>query len=224
MTIEIKNVSKVFQERSLPVQALSEISLSVAQGSFVALSGPSGSGKSTLLNLIGCLDRPTQGRILLDGEDVTELAQARLTRYRLRKIGFVFQDFNLIPTFTARENIEYVLWLQGIPAAERKKKVEEVARRFGIENLLERKPYQLSRGQQQRAAVARAIVPKPRIILGDELTANLDHTTGTLLMDFLKELNRDEGMTMLYASHDPLMIERADRIIKMQDGKILYAG
>ncbi|MBI4115676.1 MAG: ABC transporter ATP-binding protein [Candidatus Omnitrophica bacterium] len=219
--VKTVNLGKVFQEKSVPVTALSSVSIEIEKGEFVAISGPSGSGKTTLLNLIGCLDRPTQGQIYLDGEEVGKLHQKALTPFRLRKIGFIFQDYNLIPTLTAGENIEYVLWLQGMGASERRKRIHEVAERFGITSLIHRRPWQLSRGQQQRAAVARAIVHKPRIVLGDELTANLDQKTGIGLMEFLKELNEKEKITFLYATHDPTMMKYADRIIKIQDGRIL---
>ncbi len=219
--VEVKKLSKVFTGNSLPVQALQEVSVSIAAGSFVAFCGPSGSGKTTLLNLIGCLDRPSSGEVFLDGEEVSRYDQKKLSRLRLSKIGFIFQDFNLIPTLSALENIEYVLWLQGVGAQERRSRALEVCSRFAIEKLVDRRPAQLSRGQQQRVAVARAIVHKPRIVLGDELTANLDHKTGATLMDFLKELNKKEGMTFVYASHDPVMIERAERVIRMQDGAIV---
>lgn len=224
MIARADNVSKIFQEDSLPVTALSEISLEIEEGSIVALCGPSGSGKTTLLNIFGALDRPTQGKVYLDGEEMTGLNQDRLTELRLRKIGFIFQDFNLIPTLTASENIEYVLWLQGVSASERKKRTLHISERFGIAALLKRRPFQLSRGQQQRVAVARAIVHRPRIVLGDELTANLDHKTGTELMDFLKELNQKERITFIYASHDPIMVERASRVIRLEDGRVINAA
>ena len=219
--VRVENVSKIFQEGSLPVTALSSVSVEIEEGAFVALSGPSGSGKTTLLNLIGCLDRPTSGRVFLDGEETSHFSQGRLAQLRLRKIGFIFQDYNLIPTLTARENIEYSLWLQGVPSGERKKRTLEICERFGIAQLIQRRPAKLSRGQQQRAAVARAIVHKPRIVLGDELTANLDHKTGSELMAFLKELNAREGITFLYATHDPAMMREANRIITLQDGRIV---
>lgn len=220
--VQVHNVSKVFQESATQqVHALAGVSLEIAQGSFAALSGPSGSGKTTLLNLMGCLDKPTSGRILLDGEEVSALAPARLSQIRLRKIGFIFQDYNLIPTFTALENIEYILWLQGVAAAERRKRALDICKRFGIEKLIERRPSQMSRGQQQRMAVARAIVHRPKIVLGDELTANLDHKTGRELLEFLKSLNEHEGITFVYATHDPVMIEYANAVIKMQDGQLL---
>ena len=220
--VRVRSVTRVFQgSSSLPVKALSDVSLDLEEGSFTALCGPSGSGKTTLLNLIGCLDRPTEGSVLLDGEEVSRFSQKKLSALRLRKIGFIFQDFNLIPTLTAIENVEYVLWLQKVRAAERRKRALEVCEKFGIGELIHRRPSQISRGQQQRVAVARAIVHKPRIVLGDEFTASLDHKTGNGLMDFLKEINQKEGTSFLYATHDPVMMERAGRIIKMQDGRLL---
>ena len=220
MIVQTKKVSKIFQEDAAPITALAEISVDIKKGSFMALCGPSGSGKTTLLNLIGCLDRPTSGEIWLDGAEISKLPQARLAKFRLNKIGFIFQDFNLIPTLNVSENIEYVLWLQGVPAAERRRRSAEMAERFGIGGLLARRPSQISRGQQQRVAVARALVHKPLIVLGDEFTANLDHKTGTALMDFLKDLNHKEKMTFVYATHDPIMMERAERIVRMQDGRV----
>ena len=219
--VETRNITKTFKEDSQAVSALSSVSIQVEEGAFVALSGPSGSGKTTLLNLIGCLDRPTEGTIYLDGREINQLPQRKLAELRLKKIGFIFQDYNLIPAFTAIENIEYVLWLQGISAAERRKRALEICERFHIQKLIDRRTYQMSRGQQQRVAVARAIVHKPRIVLGDELTANLDHKTGTELMEFLKELNQRENITFLYATHDPIMIRQANRVIALQDGRIV---
>ncbi len=224
MLVCVEKVTKIFQEGSLPVPALSEVSLEIREGDFTALSGPSGSGKTTLLNLIGCLARPTLGKVMVDGEPISSLSQRQLTHVRLYKLGFIFQDYNLIPTLSAAENVEYVLWLQGVAASKRRKMSAEILERFGIGNLLHRRPAQLSRGQQQRVAVARAIVHKPRLVLGDELTANLDHKTGAELMDFLKELNQKEKITFLYATHDPVMMQRAGRIIRMEDGRIINAG
>jgi len=218
--IKTERATKIFKEDSEPVFALSSVSIQIEAGEFTALSGPSGSGKTTLLNLIGCLDRPSEGKIYFDGNEVSKLSQHQLTEFRLRKIGFIFQDYNLIPAFTAIENIEYVLWLQGTGAAERRKKAVEVCDRFGIKKLINRRPFEMSRGQQQRVAVARAIVHKPKIVLGDELTANLDHKTGTELMEFLKELNREENITFLYATHDPAVLKQANRIITLEDGKL----
>jgi putative ABC transport system ATP-binding protein len=219
--IQVENISKTFEENSLLVNALKSVSLKIDSGAFVALSGPSGSGKTTLLNLMGCLDRPSSGKIILDGEDISMFTQQKLSFLRLKKIGFIFQDYNLIPTLTAEENIEYVLWLQEINIEERKKRVKEIAQRFGIADLIYRKPSKLSRGQQQRVAVARALVHKPLIVLGDELTANLDHETGIALMDFLKELNVKEQMTFVYATHDAAIVDKASAVIKMQDGCVI---
>ena len=220
--VQVKQVSKVFQgDSATPIKAVSEVSFVMEEGAFIALAGPSGSGKTTILNLIGCLDCPTSGEIYLDGEKTNQLNQIELARLRLRKIGFIFQDFNLIPTLTAVENVEFVLWLQGIDTAQRRKMATEICERFGIGELIHRRPAQMSRGQQQRVAIARAIVHRPRIVLGDEFTANLDHKTGADLVDFLKELNRKDRITFLYATHDPVMMKRADKIIKMQDGCLL---
>ncbi|OGW85422.1 MAG: hypothetical protein A3C35_03355 [Omnitrophica bacterium RIFCSPHIGHO2_02_FULL_46_11] len=218
--VQAEHITKIFKEDSQSIPALSSVSIKIEEGSFVALSGPSGSGKTTLLNLIGCLDRPSQGTIHFDGEEITRLPQQKLAQLRRRKIGFIFQDYNLIPAFTAAENIEYVLWLQGISSADRRKRALEICERFGIQALIHRRPYEMSRGQQQRVAVARAIVHKPKIVLGDELTANLDHKTGTELMGFLKELNEKDRITFLYATHDPVMMKQANRIVTLQDGKI----
>jgi putative ABC transport system ATP-binding protein len=220
--IRVENLTKEFKESTdLHVKALSNVSLEIAAGAFTALSGPSGSGKTTLLNLIGCLDKPSSGKIFLDGNEVSAMPQNRLSEIRLSKIGFIFQDYNLIPTFSAVENIEYVLWLQGKSGPERRKKAEEIGKRFGIGHLLTRRPSQMSRGQQQRVAVARAIVHNPKIVLGDELTANLDHKTGCELLEFLKGLNEREGITFIYATHDPVMIQYANAVIKMQDGQLV---
>lgn len=219
--VKVESVVKTFQEDAVPVCALNGVSVEIPEACFMALSGPSGSGKTTLLNLIGCLDKPTSGRIYLDGQEISGLSQKQLTQYRLRSIGFIFQDYNLIPTLTAVENVEYVLWLQGISAAERRKRALDVCNRFHVAHLADRRPWQLSRGQQQRIAVARAVVHRPKIVLGDELTANLDHKTGKELMAFLKELNQKEQMTFVYATHDPVMLDFADQVVRMEDGRLL---
>ncbi|MBI1977223.1 MAG: ABC transporter ATP-binding protein [Candidatus Omnitrophica bacterium] len=219
--VEVKNLTKTFTEDSEPIHALSSVSLAIDEGEFTAVTGPSGSGKTTLLNLIGCLDQPTEGRVSLEGEEISKCSPQKLSALRLRKIGFIFQDYNLIPAFTAIENVEYVLWLQGISAEERRKRAVEICERFNIGKLIHRRPYQMSRGQQQRVAVARAIVHKPKIVLGDELTANLDHKTGAELMEFLKELNQKEKITFLYATHDPEMMKQAKRMISLKDGRLI---
>lgn len=222
--VRIENLTKLFKENDSNVNALSNISLEIQEGAFTALSGPSGSGKTTLLNAIGCLDRPSSGKIFIDSDEVSACSQDKLSKIRRDKIGFIFQDYNLIPTFSAAENVEYVLWLQGVGAAERRRRSEDICKRFSIGHLMSRRPSQLSRGQQQRVAVARAIVHNPRIVLGDELTANLDHKTGRELMEFLKGLNQKEGITFVYATHDPIMIEYANAVIRMQDGQLLESS
>ena len=224
LLVQIESVSKIFKEGSQTIDALSSVSVSIEEGEFAALSGPSGSGKTTLLNLIGCLDKPSEGKIYLDGREISGLNQSELSQLRLKKIGFIFQDYNLIPAFTAVENVEYVLWLQNVSAVERRKRALEICERFSIGHLIDRRPFQMSRGQQQRVAVARAIVHKPRIVLGDELTANLDHKMAAELMHFLKELNQKENITFLYATHDPAILKQANRVIKLQDGKLIEEG
>ena len=219
--IRVIDVSKTFRAGSGEVVALAGASLDVTSGEFVALMGPSGSGKTTLLNLIGCLDRPSSGEILFRDKKVSALSQTQLSDERLRHIGFIFQDYNLIPTLSILENVEYVLWLQGVGAAERRRRATAELIRVGLEKQIQRRPNALSRGQQQRVAVARAIVHRPSVVLGDELTANLDHKTGEELMDFLKELNQKEKITFLYATHDPVMIRRAGRTVQLLDGKII---
>lgn len=222
--IKVEHVTKLFREGEGKIPALNDVSLDIEEGEFTALCGPSGSGKTTLLNLIGCLDKPSSGKIYFEGADITQLSQQQLTAYRLKKIGFIFQDFNLIPTLTVIENVEYVLWLLGQNASERRKKALAILKQFEISHLLDRRPSKLSRGQQQRVAVARAVVHQPRIVLGDELTANLDQKTGQMLMDFLKQLNQNERITFVYATHDPVMMHRAERIIRIKDGKIVESS
>lgn len=217
--VNIQNISKTYMENKIAYNALSGITLEIPNGGFIALSGPSGSGKTTLLNLIGCLDRPSSGSIFFGTDEVSRLPQKDLTNVRLKKIGFVFQDYNLIPTFSALENVEYILWLQGVEEGERRRRSLEALQRFGMEKLSHRRPAQLSRGQQQRVAVSRAIVHKPQILLGDELTANLDHKTAAELMHFLTRLNEDDGTTFVYATHDPEMVAMAHQVVLIRDGK-----
>lgn len=219
--IKVSQIIKSFKEGEQNIQALYDISLEIEPGEFTALCGPSGSGKTTLLNLIGCLDKPTSGTIEIDGTDITALDQRQLTDFRRSKIGFIFQDFNLIPTLTVAENVEYGLWLMGVSEGERRSKCREVLETFEVSHLIDRRPSKLSRGQQQRVAVARAIVHRPKIILGDELTANLDQKTGVMLIDFLKSLNRSDKITFVYATHDPVMMQKAERIIRIKDGKLV---
>jgi putative ABC transport system ATP-binding protein len=219
--IECKNVSKIYRQGKVEVPALRDITVSFGEGEFAVLAGPSGSGKTTLLNLIGGLDSPTSGSISLRGRDLSGLSGRELADVRLRRIGFVFQAYNLIPVMSAYENAEYVLLLQGAPAAERRRRVRETLEAVGLEGLEKRRPAELSGGQQQRVAVARAIVAKPSIVLADEPTANLDSKTGTELIDLMHELNRERGVTFIFSSHDPKVIDRAARLIRLVDGRIV---
>ncbi|MBI2385778.1 MAG: ABC transporter ATP-binding protein [Elusimicrobia bacterium] len=218
--VEVSNLHKVYPGGS-KVAALKGIDLVIARGEFTALAGPSGSGKSTLLNMIGTLDRPTKGTVSYDGHVVSSLGADPLSDFRLRSLGFVFQAYNLIPVLTAVENVEYPLVLQGMDAAERRALAEEALAWVGLETYAERRPDLLSGGQQQRVAVARAIVTRPSLVLADEPTANLDSKTGAQLLDLMEGLNRDHGITFLFSSHDGAVLERARRVVRLQDGELL---
>ncbi len=221
MTIlEAQGVSKIYETRGVETRALEGIDLVIDEGEFTALAGPSGSGKTTLLNLLGALDEPTAGRVRLDGENLADLGPAKLSELRLRKLGFVFQAYNLIPVFSAAENVEFVMELQGIPAAERRKRATELLAQVELEGLGDKRPLEMSGGQQQRVAVARALASRPRIILADEPTANLDSKTAIRLLDLMVSLNREGGTTFLFSSHDPLVLERARRRVWLRDGGI----
>jgi putative ABC transport system ATP-binding protein len=192
----------------------------VEAGEFLAISGPSGSGKSTLLNLIGCIDRPTSGRILIGGTDTTRLSAAKTTELRREKVGFVFQTFNLIPVFTASENVEYPLLVQQIGAGERRRRVAEALESVGLSNRANHRPDLLSGGERQRVAVARAIVHRPALVLADEPTANLDTRNATQLIDLMRDLNRDLGLTFIFSTHDQRLLEHTPRIVRLTDGRI----
>jgi putative ABC transport system ATP-binding protein len=202
------------------VPALADVSFSFGAGEFLAVAGPSGSGKSTLLNLIGCLDRPTSGEIRIAGEDVCRLRPSRLSALRRRSMGFVFQSFNLIPVFTAFENVEYPLLLQRMPAGERRRRVEEALASVGLSERARHRPDLLSGGERQRVAVARAIVHRPALVLADEPTANLDTRNATQLIDLMRGLNRTLGLTFLFSTHDPRLLGRASRVVHLCDGRI----
>ena len=220
--VEVENVSRVYEEKGQPpAPALRGVSLKVEQGEFMALSGPSGSGKTTLLNLIGGLDHATSGDIRIDGKPLSGLSRAELSDLRRDKIGFIFQAYNLVPVLTAAENAAYVLELQGVSADERRKRVKELFERIGLGAHLDSKPLKMSGGQQQRVAVARAIVSKPAVVLADEPTANLDQATGAALMDLMRELNRERGITFIFSTHDPMVLSRADRVVKLIDGQVV---
>jgi putative ABC transport system ATP-binding protein len=221
MIIEAIDVTKVYETRGVKTQALDGVSLALEMGEFTALAGPSGSGKTTLLNLLGALDSPTSGKIRLDGRELSELSPAALSELRLRKLGFVFQAYNLIPVLSARENVEFVMELQGVPLAERRKRANEVLERVELDGLGDKRPLEMSGGQQQRVAVARAIASRPSIVLADEPTANLDSGTAQRLLDLMHQLNREDDVTFLFSTHDPQVMESARRLVRLRDGKII---
>ena len=219
--LEARNVTKIYETRGVETVALRSVSLSVGEGEFTSLAGPSGSGKTTLLNLLGALDVPTAGSVWLDGQELSALDGAALADLRLAKLGFVFQAFNLIPVLSARENVEFVMELQGVARAERRARAHEVLEQVGLADLAEKRPLEMSGGQQQRVAVARAIVSRPRVVLADEPTANLDSRTAAQLLDVMGRMNRERGVTFLFSTHDPMVIERATRVVRLHDGEIV---
>ena len=220
--LHLHGIEKIYgKEKGIKTTALHTIDMDIEKGEFIVISGPSGSGKSTLLNIIGGLDAPTSGEVILDDINLTELSEHELSKERLNNIGFVFQAYNLIPVLTARENIEYIMTLQGWDKAKREARVHEVAKELGIDDLLDKRPDQLSGGQQQRVAVARAVASKPGLILADEPTANLDSKNAEDLMELMKELNEKEEVTIIFSSHDPMVIGKAKRSIVLKDGRIL---
>jgi putative ABC transport system ATP-binding protein len=220
-TVICRNVSKVYRQDAVAVQALTGINLEIPKKDFACLSGPSGSGKSTLLNLIGGLDRPTTGEISVDGKRVDQLGKSELAALRLHRIGFVFQAYNLIPVLTAIENVEFVMQLQGVAAAERAAKARAILKEVGLDGLEDRRPGELSGGQQQRVAVARAIVSEPSLVLADEPTANLDSKTAENLMQLLRHMNQEHGVTFLFSTHDKLVMDFSRRLITLRDGMIV---
>jgi putative ABC transport system ATP-binding protein len=220
--LQITEVNKTFQpSKEVTVAALRDINLTIDKGDLVVLSGPSGSGKTTLLNIIGGLDSPTGGEVTLDGQRITGLSEAALSEIRRDQIGFVFQAYNLIPVLTARENIEYVMKLQGRKQDACDRRTMEVAEKLAIDSLLDKLPGQMSGGQQQRVAVARAVAATPKLVLADEPTANLDSVTAASLMEMMQRLNEDEGVTIIFSSHDPLVIDKARHSVILQDGKVI---
>ncbi|MFO0599749.1 MAG: ABC transporter ATP-binding protein [Myxococcaceae bacterium] len=220
--VEVQNVTRTYEEKGMPsATALGGVSLSVEKGEFMALSGPSGSGKTTLLNLIGGIDHVTSGEVKVDGRSLSGLSRNELADLRRDRIGFIFQAYNLVPVLTAAENASYVLELKGVPAKERREKVKALFERIGLGPYLDSRPLKMSGGQQQRVAVARAIVAEPAVVLADEPTANLDQATGAALMDLMRELNHERGITFIFSTHDPMVLERADRVVRLIDGKIV---
>jgi len=220
--VELRNVIKTYLDgESGPITALQVTDLRINRGEFVCLAGPSGAGKTTLLNIIGCIDRPTAGRVLIEGRDTAKLRRGQLAGLRRMAFGFVFQSFNLIPVLSAYENVEYVLLLQHVPPAQRRQRVGEALESVGLARLMHKRPGQLSGGQQQRVAAARAIVGRPLLVLADEPTANLDSQTGEELIALFFALQQQSQTTFVFSSHDPAVIQRARRILAMRDGRIV---
>lgn len=217
---ELRDVKKIYPMGDILVQALKGVSVSVQAGEFTAFAGPSGSGKSTCLNLIGCLDRPNEGSVLIEGQDVGKLGDAALGMIRARRIGFIFQSFNLIPVLSAFENVELALRLAGQDAG-RKEKTEKALVDVGLQEYMNRRPSQLSGGQQQRVAIARALVKSPALIIADEPTANLDSKNGAQILDLMREMNARDGVTFLFSTHDAMVMERARRIVRLMDGAVV---
>lgn len=220
MLLQATGLEKVYDTRGVTTRALAGVDIEIEEGEFLALAGPSGSGKTTLLNLLGALDVPDAGEVLLDGESYAELNATQLSQLRLHKLGFVFQAYNLIPVFSARENVEFVMELQGVAAAQRRARADEVLEQVGLAGLGDKRPLEMSGGQQQRVAVARSIASRPRLVLADEPTANLDSRTATSLLELMRQLNQDAAITFLFSTHDPLVMEAARRTIRLQDGTV----
>ena len=218
---KIENATRVFKVGKVETQALRGVSLSIESGEFTALVGPSGSGKTTLLQLIGCLDQPTSGQVLINGKDVTRLNRNQRADMRRGTIGFIFQFFALIPTLTAYENIEMPLLLNGQSASERRARVLELLKSVDLADRANNRPDQMSGGQQQRVAIARALAPKPALILADEPTANLDTANGAQVMEIMTRLNQETGVTFVFATHDPRVINYARRVVTLRDGLII---
>ena len=218
--IDAHNISRIYNPETIPVYAVNDVHLHLNRGEFTALVGPSGSGKTTLLNLIGGLDRPDSGSILINDVDITKLSSNQLISFRLHHIGFVFQSYNLIPVLTARENVEMIMQLQKINRKDRDTRIRQLFEEVQLSDKMNSRPSQLSGGQQQRVAVARALASKPQFVLADEPTANLDSKSASNLLDIMAKLNREEQMTFLFSTHDQRVIERARRVITLVDGKI----
>ena len=219
--IEIKNLKKVYDEKTVPVHAVNGIDLSFTEGEFAAIVGPSGSGKTTLLNIIGGLDSASQGDIFIDNMNIGKLRSKKLINFRLQNIGFVFQSFNLIPVLTAKENVEFIMQIQGKSKAELDKRTKELLNAVGLSDKINSRPNKLSGGEQQRVAVARALASKPKFILADEPTANLDSKSTENLLDIMEQLNKKENITFIFATHDARVVKKARRVITIEDGKVV---
>lgn len=221
MSIRTTQLRKTYnQDSDFPVHAVKALDLNIEQGEFVAVMGPSGSGKTTLLNMIGGIDEPTSGKVVIDGNDIFELSDKDLIAFRRDNIGFIFQDYSLLPVLTALENVEFVMQLQGHSEAECRVRATELLHRVGLGGHLHKVPSKLSGGQQQRVAVARALAPRPRFVMADEPTANLDAANTSELLDIMQQLNENEGTTFIFSTHDPRVIKRARRVIVFEDGQL----
>ena len=218
--VRTEKLWKVYPQDPRPVEAVRGIDLRVGRGEFVAMAGPSGSGKTTVLNLLGGLTRPTEGSVWIDDKEISALSDREIAKVRLHRIGFVFQSYNLLPVLTALENAEFTLLLRGVPARERRAQVRTLFAEIGLEGIEDRLPPKLSGGQQQRVAVARAVLGEPALVLADEPTANLDSATAVALLDVMEQLNRARGTTFVFSTHDPRVMERAGRLIRLVDGRI----
>ncbi len=219
--IESHNLSKVYNPKTIPVYAVNGVDLHIEEGEFTALVGPSGSGKTTLLNLIGGLDYPSGGEVKIDGVDITKMSENKLIDFRLHNIGFVFQAYNLIPVLTAAENVEFVMLMLKKSKKERDQRVKDLLAEVGLTDRSKNRPSELSGGQQQRVAVARALASKPRFILADEPTANLDSKSTSNLLDIMAKLNKEDNMTFIFSTHDQRVIDKARRVVTLVDGKIV---
>ena len=219
--IKALNITKTYNSTAVPVHALNGIDLEIEKGEFTAIVGPSGCGKTTLLNILGGLDHPTSGEVTLAGTNITTMQDGKLIDFRLRNIGFVFQAYNLIPVLTTQENVEFIMLLQKRPKKERDERALELLTQMGIADKASQRPSQLSGGQQQRVAVARALASKPQFILADEPTANLDSHSTSALLDIMAKMNREEGATFVFSTHDQRVIDKARRIITLEDGQII---
>ena len=218
--VELKGVTKVYRLGKVFVPALRGINLDIRKGEFISIMGPSGSGKTTLMNIIGCLDRPTEGKVLIEGKNVAELSDDELARIRREKIGFVFQQFNLIPRLTALENVALPMWFAGINKRERERRAKKLLELVGLGDRIKHKPAELSGGERQRVSIARALANNPEIILADEPTGNLDTKSGKEIMKILKKLNK-KGKTIVLVTHDEIFAKEAERIIRIRDGKLI---
>ena len=219
--IETEELKKIYKQGSLKVKAVDNVNLKISDGEFTAIVGPSGSGKTTLLNCIGGLDNPTSGKVIIDGELISSYSSDKMIEFRLNNIGFVFQSYNLIPVLTAKENIEMVMLMQGYNKQDMEKRSSDLLNEVGMGDMSKRRPAELSGGQQQRVAVARSLASKPKFILADEPTANLDSKSTAKLLDIMSRLNKQENITFIFSTHDQRVIDRARRVVTLEDGKII---